>query len=216
MSEPTRVRRLLELLRRTYPEAICELEYRSPWQLLVATVLSAQSTDVRVNQVTPELFGRWPGPAELAATEPAELEQVIRPIGFFRSKARNLRESAGRLLRDHGGEVPCELESLVALPGVGRKTAKVVLGEAFGVAAGIVVDTHVHRLARRLGLAEHRDPERVATILEQLVPVSEWIGFSHRLILHGRRVCRARRPRCEACPLAEICPRVGLVATAED
>lgn len=210
MIETRRLERLLALLRRAYPDAVCELEYRSPWQLLVATVLSAQSTDVRVNGVTPELFARWPGPPELARSNSAELESVIRPVGFFRSKAHHLREAARRIVDEHGGVVPADLASLVALPGVGRKTAKVVLGEAFGIAAGIAVDTHVHRLARRLGLADHRDPERVAELLERIVPRTEWIELSLRLILHGRRVCHARRPRCEVCVLAEVCPRVGV------
>lgn len=215
MIETRRLERLLALLRRAYPDAECELEYRSPWQLLVATVLSAQSTDVRVNGVTPELFARWPGPPELARSDPAELESVIRPVGFYRSKARNLREAARRVVDEYGGVVPADLASLVALPGVGRKTAKVVLGEAFGIAAGIAVDTHVHRLARRLGLADHRDPERVAELLERIVPRTEWIELSLRLILHGRRVCHARRPRCEGCALAEVCPRVGVTDGAD-
>lgn len=210
MIETRRLERLLALLRRAYPDPECELEYRSPWQLLVATVLSAQSTDVRVNGVTPKLFRRWPGPSELARSDPGDLESVIRPVGFFRSKARNLREAARRIVDQYGGVVPAELTALVALPGVGRKTAKVVLGEAFGIAAGIAVDTHVHRLARRLGLADHRDPERVAELLERIVPQAEWIELSLRLILHGRRVCHARRPRCEGCVLAELCPRVGV------
>lgn len=198
------------MLAEIYPEAVCELDYRSPWELLVATVLSAQSTDVRVNSVTPQLFGTWPGPTELAGADLEALEKVIRPVGFFRTKARNLQAAARQLLACHGGEVPADLEALIALPGVGRKTATVVLGEAFGIPAGITVDTHVRRLSRRLGLADHRDPEKVATRLETLLPRDDWIEFSLRLILLGRRVCSARSPDCDSCRLAVICPKVGV------
>jgi endonuclease-3 len=201
---------VVAILAREYPGAECELDYRSPWQLLVATVLSAQSTDVRVNSVTPELFRRWPGPSELAEADLGQVEEVIRSVGFFRTKARNLQNTARLLVDGHDGEVPQDMEALIELPGVGRKTAKVVLGEAFGIAAGITVDTHVQRLSRRLGLAEHRDPERVAEQLEALIPRDEWIRFSLRLILHGRRVCGARKPRCGDCALAPLCPKVGV------
>jgi endonuclease-3 len=199
-----------ELLTAVYPEAECELGYETPWQLLVATVLSAQCTDQRVNQVTPALFDRWPGPEELAGAERAEIESVIRPTGFFRNKARNLKEAARSIVADHGGRVPRDLAALVALPGVGRKTAKVVLGEAFGIAAGIAVDTHVKRLAGRIGLTGEVDPDRVADDLEAVVPRDRWVGFSMRLILHGRRVCTARRPRCDSCALATVCARTGV------
>jgi len=205
-----RAARVVELLALEYPDACCELDFRSPWELLVATVLSAQSTDVRVNTVTPELFARWPGPQQLAGANVQELEAVIRPIGMFRQKARSLKAAARILVDEHGGEVPAEIDALVALPGVGRKTAKVVLGEAFGIPAGITVDTHVRRLAQRLGLSSLEDPERIAAKLEELVPKDEWILFATRLILHGRRVCTARGPRCEECVLSEICPRIGL------
>jgi endonuclease-3 len=210
MKVKERAARIVDLLAEAYPGAECELDYRSPWQLLVATVLSAQCTDVRVNQVTPELFRRWPGPAELAAADTAELEEVVRPTGFFRNKARNLQQAARCLVADHGGEVPADLDALVELPGVGRKTAKVVLGEAFGIAAGVTVDTHVRRLAKRLGLADHRDPEVVAGRLEGLVPREHWVDLSMRLILHGRRVCHARTPRCGECSLEPLCPKVGV------
>jgi endonuclease-3 len=193
-----------------YGNVATELNHGSPWQLLVATVLSAQCTDVRVNQVTPVLFARWPGPAELAAALQEEIEEVIRSTGMFRQKARSLREAARIVAGEHGGEVPVDLQALVALPGVGRKTAKVVLGEGFGIAAGITVDTHVRRLARRLGLTELEDPEKIAAELEALLPRDEWIKFSTRLILHGRRVCTARSPRCEECILAEVCPKIGV------
>lgn len=210
MIETRRLERLLALLRRAYPDPECELEYRSPWQLLVATVLSAQSTDVRVNGVTPKLFRRWPGPSELARSDPGDLESVIRPVGFFRSKARNLREAARRIVDQYGGVVPAELTALVALPGVGRKTAKVVLGEAFGIAAGIAVDTHVRRVAGRLGLTRSSEAETIAGELERLVPRPAWVTFSMRMILHGRRVCVARRPRCADCPLEPACAKVGV------
>lgn len=205
-----RIELVAERLAVAYPEAVCELDYRTPWELLVATVLSAQCTDLRVNQVTPEIFSRWPGPAELADAAQDELETVIRSTGLHRSKARNLRRTARLLTLDHRGEVPADLETLIGLPGVGRKTAKVVLGEAFGVAAGIAVDTHVRRLANRLGLSSAGDPERIAADLEVAVPRDGWVDLSKRLVLHGRRICRARRPACEDCVLGSICDRVGV------
>jgi len=199
-----------ERLAVAYPEAVCELDYRTPWELLVATVLSAQSTDQRVNLVTPEIFSRWPGPAELAGAAQEELETVIRSTGLHRTKARNLRRTARLLALDHRGEVPADLETLIGLPGVGRKTAKVVMGEAFGVAAGIAVDTHVRRLANRLGLSSAGDPERIAADLEAVVPRDGWVELSKRLVLHGRRVCSARRPVCEDCVLGSVCDRIGV------
>jgi endonuclease-3 len=201
---------VVSLLAAEYPAAECELDYRSPWELLVATVLSAQSTDQGVNRVTPGLFARWPGPQELAAAPLDEIEAAIRPTGLHRSKAANLRETARLILTEHDGGLPADLEALIALPGVGRKTAKVVLGEAFGIATGIAVDTHVGRLARRLGLATAHDPERVAEELEAVAPRAAWVELSKRLVLHGRRVCHARRPACDGCVLAVVCPRVGV------
>jgi endonuclease-3 len=177
---------------------------------LVATVLSAQSTDVRVNQVTPHLFARWPGPSDLAEASLPEIEEMIRSIGMYRQKSASLRATAGIVATEHGGMVPNELDALVALPGVGLKTAKVVLGVGFGIAAGVTVDTHVRRLARRLGLTSLEDPEKIATELEGLLPQEEWITFSTRLILHGRRVCSARSPRCDGCALSEVCPKIGI------
>lgn len=208
--DPRRISSLLKELAEAYPDAECELDYATPWQLLVATVLSAQCTDQRVNRVTPELFRRWPGPADLAEADTGELESVIRSTGLHRSKAKNLRLTARRILADHDGEVPRSMDGLVELPGVGRKTATVVLGEAFGLAAGVAVDTHVGRLARRLGLTAADDADRVADDLETAIPRQHWIDFSKRLILHGRRVCGASRPRCDACTLADGCPRIGL------
>jgi endonuclease III len=205
-----RVSQVVRLLALEYPAAECELDYRSPWELLVATVLSAQCTDARVNQVTPALFARWPGPVDLASASLEELECVIRPAGFFRTKARSLREAARIVAAEHGGEVPAEKKILTSLPGVGRKTANVVLGEAFGIPAGVAVDTHVGRLSRRLGFTTEEQPDRVADDLESLAPRSEWVALSKRLILHGRRVCFARRPRCESCCLEELCPKVGV------
>lgn len=199
-----------EGLATAYPEAVCELDYRTPWELLVATVLSAQCTDQRVNQVTPGLFSRWPMPADLARASQDELETVIRSTGLHRSKAANLRRTARRVESEFDGEVPADLETLISLPGVGRKTAKVVLGEAFGLAAGIAVDTHVRRLANRLGLSSAGDPERVAADLEAAVPRDRWVDFSKRLVLHGRRVCGARRPACDDCVLASGCDRIGV------
>ena len=205
-----RARRVVELLAGEYPDAACELDYCSPWQLLVATVLSAQSTDKRVNKVTPVLFDRWPTPADLSEAPQTALEEVVRSVGMFRQKASSLRKAARIVSEKYNGEVQPRMEALIALPGVGRKTAKVVLGEGFGIAAGITVDTHVRRLAQRLGLTDLEDPERIAAQLESLIPQDEWIEFSTRLILHGRRVCSARSPRCEKCVLEQVCPKVGV------
>jgi len=206
----TRAATVTELLTGEYPDAATEIDYGSPWELLVATVLSAQCTDVRVNKVTPELFARWPRPEDLASASQEDVETMIRSTGMFRQKASSLRAAAGIVVSEYGGEVPEDLDALVALPGVGRKTAKVVLGEAFGIAAGVTVDTHVRRLARRLDLTRLEDPEKIAAELEALLPQEEWIKLSTRLILHGRRVCSARSPRCDECVLAEVCPRVGV------
>jgi endonuclease-3 len=205
-----RAGKIAGLLEDEYPDAAIELDYSSPWELLVATVLSAQCTDVRVNQVTPELFARWPFPSDLASAPREDVETVIRSTGMYRQKASSLRNAARIIADQHGGEIPGDLDALVALPGVGRKTAKVVLGEAFRIAAGVTVDTHVRRLARRLGLTRLEDPEKIATELESLLPQKEWIKFSTRLILHGRRVCSARSPKCDECVLAEVCPKIGV------
>lgn len=201
-----------DVLTEEWPDARCELDFTTPFELLVATVLSAQTTDVRVNAVTPTLFRRWPGPAELAAVSQEELEEVLRPLGFFRAKATSLRGLAAALLADHGGEVPADLDALVKLPGVGRKTANVVLGNAFDV-PGITVDTHVGRLARRLGWTENRDAVKVERDIAALVPPERWTMLCHRLIFHGRRVCHSRRPACGACVLADVCPSYGVGET---
>lgn len=195
-----------------YPDARCELDFTSPFQLLVATVLSAQTTDVRVNSVTPELFSTWPAPADLAGADREALEAVLRPVGFYRAKAASVQGLAARLVEVYGGEVPRRLEDLVTLPGVGRKTANVVRGDAFGL-PGITVDTHVGRLARRFGWTTHEDPVDVETDLAALFPKSEWTPLSHRMIFHGRRTCHARRPACGACPVARDCPSYGVGET---
>ncbi len=214
-SEPDpkrQARRVVAALKREYPESTCALVHADPYQLLVATILSAQCTDARVNVVTPELFRRYPDARALARAEPSDLESLIRSTGFFRAKARNLMAMARQVAERHDGRIPGDLESLTALGGVGRKTANVVLGVAFGMAEGIVVDTHVKRLARRLGLTTGKTPEQIERELMRSIPRAEWVDLSHRLIQHGRRVCLARRPRCEACSLAGICPKVGVAA----
>lgn len=203
-----RARQVDDLLAAEWPDARCELDFTSPFELLVATVLSAQTTDVRVNAVTPELFRRYPGPRELAGAEQGELEDVLRPLGFFRAKATSLRGLAAALLEEHGGDVPADLDALVRLPGVGRKTANVVLGNAFEI-PGITVDTHVGRLARRLGWTTHQDPVKVEREIAELLPEQRWTMACHRLIFHGRRVCHSRRPACGACVLAGLCPAYG-------
>jgi endonuclease-3 len=210
VEQAARATAIAEMLIGEYPDAATELDYGSPWELLVATVLSAQCTDVRVNQVTPELFARWPRPEDMALATQEEVESMIRSTGMYRKKASSLRVAAGIVVSEHDGRVPENLEALVALPGVGRKTAKVVLGEGFGIAAGVTVDTHVRRLARRLGLTRLDDPEKIAAELESLLPQDQWIKLSTRLILHGRRVCSARSPRCDECVLAEVCPKIGV------
>jgi endonuclease-3 len=192
-----------------YPEPACALDHQDPLQLLVATILSAQCTDARVNLVTPALFARYRDARAFAAADLAELERAIGSINFFRTKARRIRDCCRIILECHGGEVPRTLEALVSLPGIGRKTANVILTNAFGV-PGIPVDTHVGRLSRRLGLTRHTDPVKVERDLMALVPRRAWADFSHRLILHGRQVCHARRPRCEACVLRRLCPKVGV------
>ncbi len=198
---------------REYPDARTELDWSNPLELLVATMLSAQTTDVRVNAVTRTLFERYRTAEDYAGAEPARLEEDIRPTGFYRNKARALQGMARALLEKHGGEVPRTMAELVALPGVGRKTANVVLGNAFGVNEGVVVDTHVRRLSNRLGLSTERDPEKIERDLLPLVPEEERTVFSHLLILHGRRVCKARKPLCPECVLNDVCPSVRYYKT---
>jgi endonuclease-3 len=212
---PARVRKVLNLLAKAYPDVTCALQHRSPFELIAATILSAQCTDQRVNLVTPALFKTFPGPKQLAAAKLADVEAIIRSTGFFHAKAVNLIGMAKALMEQHNGEVPHDLESLVKLPGVGRKTANVVLGTAFGIATGVVVDTHVKRIAYLLGLTQATQPEKIERDLMQLLPQEEWVNFSHRLIHHGRRICIARRPRCRECPLLPVCDRVGLPPLAK-
>ena len=209
-SPKKRVPLLLAGLETLYPEPECALDYRTPLQLVIATILSAQCTDKRVNLVTPALFARFPDARGFADAELSEIEEYIKSTGFFRNKAKSIKGFCEAVLRDHGGEVPGTLDELVKLPGVGRKTANVVLGEAFGI-PGVTVDTHVGRLSRRLGLTAHTDPEKVERDLMKIVPQPTWTRFSHQVILHGRQVCHARNPRCDACTLAPNCPRVGVV-----
>ena len=211
--DPVRVRALLEQLRELYPDAKCALDFRTPLELLVATILSAQCTDERVNKVTPALFASYPDAASLAAAEPAALEKAIHSTGFFRNKAKSIREASADIVSKHGGQVPRTLEELTALRGVGRKTANVVLGNAYGI-PGLVVDTHVTRLSHRLGLTNETDPVKIEFALNPLVPRELWTLFSHWLILHGRAVCNARKPLCSQCPLAPHCPRLGVSASA--
>jgi len=201
---------ILRRLKKAYPDAHCALEHADPYQLLVATILSAQCTDARVNMVTPALFARYPDPDTLAAAAQAELEDLIRSTGFFRNKARNLIAMARAVVGDHEGVVPDTMDDLQALPGVGRKTANVVLGNAFGKNVGIVVDTHVGRLARLLGLTSNTDPVKVERDLMPLFPRKDWALLAHLLISHGRAVCVARRPACERCVLADRCPSAQL------
>lgn len=200
--------RVLELLAEAYPDAHCELDHGTPLELLVATVLSAQCTDARVNAVTPALFEAYPTAADYAAADPEALEEIIRPTGFFRSKAAAITGIGTALVDRYDGRVPATLAELVTLPGVGRKTANVVLGNAFDV-PGITVDTHVGRLARRLGWTRHEDPVEVEADLAALFPPAEWTMLSHRLIFHGRRTCFARNPACGRCPVADLCPSAG-------
>jgi len=210
-SKKARARVIGELLQKTYPQAHCELNFRNPLELLVATILSAQCTDKRVNIVTERLFARCQIAQDYADISQAELEEIIHSTGFFRNKAKNIRAMAGILLSQYQGEVPRELASLASLPGVGRKTANVVLGNAFNINDGVVVDTHVGRLSRRLNLSKHTDPVKVEKDLMALFPQNEWCQLSHWLIWHGRRRCTARKPDCASCELREHCPSAGKV-----
>jgi endonuclease-3 len=204
-----RARRLVRTLARLYPDARCSLDFRDPLQLLVATILSAQCTDARVNKVTPALFARFPNAKAFAEADPAELERYIQSTGFFRNKAHNIQACCRALVEKHGGKVPRTMEELVPLPGVGRKTANVILGNAYGV-PGIPVDTHVGRLSQRLGLTTEIDPVKIERDLTAVLPPEEWTAFGHRMIEHGRRVCQARKPLCGDCAMSRSCPRAGV------
>ena len=201
---------LLERLRSAHPYIHCALHHENPFQLLVATILSAQCTDERVNQVTPALFARFPTPQDMAASRREDLEALIRPTGFYRNKAKNIQGASIRICERFGGEVPQGMDELTSLPGVARKTANVVRGVCFGLADGIVVDTHVKRLSQRLGLTEQKTPEKIEKELMLIIPPEDWIDISHLLIFHGRRVCHARKPDCVNCTLANLCPSAAL------
>ena len=204
--EAIRIQAILEALKESYPDATCALHFRNPFELLVATILSAQCTDARVNMVTPALFRRYPDPASMAAADPEELQDMIRSTGFFRNKTKSLIGASKALVSESDGHVPKTMEELLRLPGVARKTANVVLGTAFAIAGGVVVDTHVARVSNRLGLTGQTDAVKIENDLMARVPRDEWIAFAHRLIHHGRRICKAPRPRCADCMLPDLCP----------
>ena len=208
-SRQNRAELVLEQLRQGYPDARTELEFGTPFELLIATILSAQATDVSVNAATPKLFKKYPTPAKLAKATPEEVEVLIRTIGLYRNKAKNIVATARALIEFFAGEVPNDFEAIQTLPGVGRKTANVVLSNAYG-RPGIAVDTHVGRLARRLEFSKENNPDKVEVDLEKLFPVNDWIFLHHALILHGRRVCEARKPKCDACNLLAHCPQIGV------
>jgi len=200
----SRINKILQILRRTYPDVKTALRYQNPLEMLIATILSAQCTDVRVNEVTKPLFKKLRTAKDYADSPLAELEEMIRPTGFFRNKAKSIKACCQGLVEKHGGKVPDSMEALIKLPGIGRKTANVILGSAFGI-PGIVVDTHVKRLSQRIGLTKEKDPVKIEFELMDLIPKKDWIDFSHELIWHGRRLCPARKPKCPQCPLQELC-----------
>src|SRR3984957_8740707 len=203
--DPARIRAILDVLRKTYPGVVCALNHRSAWELTVATILSAQCTEVRVNLVTPALFKAFPTPKAMAAASLPELEELIRTTGFFRNKAKSIKGAAQVVVEQFGGDIPRTMEEILKLPGVARKTANVVLGSFYGIAVGVVVDTHVLRLSRRLELTTNDQPEKVEQDLMKVIPQDRWIQFSHELIHHGRQVCVARKPRCAECTLETLC-----------
>jgi endonuclease-3 len=204
-ANPARVRAILQRLDEAYPAATCALKHENPFQLLISTILSAQCTDVRVNEVTATLFPKYPDAKAFAYANPAELQQEIRPTGFFRNKTKSIMGASRKILEDFHGEVPRTMEQILTLPGVARKTANVVLGTGFGIASGVVVDTHVQRLSQRLDLTKNTDPKKIEQDLMKIIPQDRWILFSHQLIWHGRRVCQARKPRCIECNLESLC-----------
>jgi endonuclease-3 len=212
--EKQRTKKIIARLRKAYPDAHCSLNYSSPLELLVATILSAQCTDERVNLVTADLFRKYRKAEDFISVEPTELEQDIRSTGFYRNKAKAIQGACRLIVEQHGGRVPSTLDELLELPGVARKTANVVLGNAFGIRSGVVVDTHVGRLSQRLGLTRHEQPEKIERDLIELVPQKEWVDFSHLLIYHGRAVCKARKPECANCVLEDLCPSSLLKAGA--
>jgi len=206
----TRAQKIADELFRLYPQPECALTHEDAFQLAVATILSAQCTDERVNMVTPVLFKKYPTPKKLAAATQEDIEEIIKSTGFFRNKAKNILGFARAIVGEYGGVVPNELDELIKLPGIGRKTANVVLGTAFGIASGVVVDTHVTRLSNRMGFVDSEDAVKIERALMVLIPQEHWINFSHAMIWHGRRVCNARKPNCAECSLAKLCPKIGL------
>jgi endonuclease-3 len=204
-TNPQRVRAILQKLDQAYPDVTCALVHENPFQLLISTILSAQCTDVRVNQVTKTLFTKYRTPKDFAYADPNELEQDIRPTGFFRNKTKSIMGASKKILEEFGGEVPRTMQEVLTLPGAARKTANVVLGTAFGIASGVVVDTHVARLSARLDLSRHTDPRKIEQDLMSIIPQEKWILFSHQLIWHGRQICQARKPRCADCNLERLC-----------
>lgn len=210
-----RTAEIIKRLKKAYPDAHCALDHTNPFELLIATILSAQCTDERVNIVTAELFRKYCGPNDFIAVSQAELEKDIHSTGFFRNKAKNIKAASERLVEVYGGEIPRTMEAILTLGGVARKTANVVLGNAFGIASGVVVDTHVGRLSQRLGLTGNTTAEKIEKDLQELVPKKDWVMFSHWLIFHGRRICNARRPKCSECVLADICPSFEIFASAK-
>ncbi|HNT97767.1 MAG TPA: endonuclease III [Elusimicrobiales bacterium] len=213
MTEKTRLAGIIKGLKKAYPDATCSLDHKSPYQLLMATILSAQCTDERVNMTTPALFKKYPDPAAMAGAPLPDLEKLVRSTGFYKNKALSLKESSRAITERFGGKVPRTMDELLTLRGVARKTANVVLGTAFGIAEGVVVDTHVKRLAFRLGLTRHTDPEKIERDLMKALPKEHWIWFAHSLVLHGRAVCDARRPLCGECALSPYCPKRGVAAS---
>ena len=207
-----RAARIYKALRKTYPDAKCALEHKNAFELLMSTILSAQCTDVRVNMVTPALFKKYPTPAKMAGAPQDDLEELVRTTGFFRNKAKSLKGASQLIMKDHAGDVPDGMDELTALPGVARKTANVVLGNAFGKNEGVVVDTHVARLTNRMGLTRARDPKKIELDLMPLFPRKNWALLSHLLIHHGRNLCPARKPKCDNCPIADDCPKVGVTS----
>lgn len=204
-TNPSRVKTILAKLDEAYPKVTCALKHENPFQLLISTILSAQCTDERVNMVTPILFSKYPTPKAFAYANPSEVEQDIRPTGFFRNKTKSVIGASKRIVEEFGGEVPRTMEEMLTIPGAARKTSNVVLGTAFGIASGVVVDTHVIRLSGRLDLTKHTDPKKIEQDLMEIIPQDKWILFSHQLIWHGRRICQARRPRCLECNLEGVC-----------
>jgi endonuclease-3 len=214
---PAKKQRVLEVLtrlKRLYPDATCSLDYETPVQLLVATILSAQCTDERVNQVTPALFARFPTAEALATAAPEELETLVKSTGFYRNKAKNIRAACQKIMAEFDGQVPQRMEELISLPGVARKTANVVMAHAFGINAGVTVDTHVKRLSNRLGFTHHDNPVKIERDLMKLLPQPDWENWSIRLIYHGRAVCMARNPACDRCELADLCPSAKVSSAA--